>query len=217
MSEQRPAILECYEEQYSFILSALWRIPKGWSPTFFSLRASIVSWLATFLGIVLFSRKTLPFHPVYSEWIGAQLVTIDMRLGSSGMTGCAFLGLKISNGTRSKWLVYTLWGATEWLTINGSVIQNGLSEEEIAESPSGKSIAIGELIESTLTDLQFDEEELTLTFTKDSNPYTIKVTKDGKDILPWRGSGENKTFLPEENIEDCLSACDTWRLVRLLQ
>ena len=214
MSEQRPAILECYEEQYSFILSALWRIPKGWSPTFFSLRASIVSWLATFLGIVLFSRKTLPFHPVYSEWIGAQLVTINMRLGSSGMSGCAFLGLKISNGTSSKWLVYTLWGATEWLTINGSVIQNGLSEEEIAESPSGKSIEISELIESTLTDLQFDEEELTLTFTKDSNPYTIKVTKDGKNILPWRGSGENKTFLPEENIEDCLRACDTWQLVR---
>ena len=214
MSEQRPAILECYEEQYSFILSALWRIPKGWSPTFFSLRASIVSWLATFLGIVLFSRKTLPFHPIYSEWIGAQLVTINTRLGSSGMAGCAFLGLKISNDTGSKWLVYTLWGATEWLTINGSVIQNGLSEEEIAESPSGKSIAISELIESTLTDLQFDEEELTLTFTKDSNPYTIKVTKDGKDTLPWRGSGENKTFLPEENIEDCLRACDTWRLVR---
>ena len=214
MSEKRPAILECYEEQYSFILSALWRIPNGWGPAFFSLRASIVSWLATFLGIVLFSRKTLPFHPIYSEWIGAQLVTIDMRLGSSGMTGCAFLGLKISNYTRSKWLVYTLWGATEWLTINGSVIRNGLSEEEIAESPSGKSIAISELIDATLTDLQFNEEELTLTFTKDSNPYTIKVTKDGRDILPWRGSGENKTFLPEENIADCLRACDTWRLVR---
>ena len=214
MSEQRPAILECYEEQYSFIVSALWRIPKGWSPTFFSLRASILSWLATFHGIVLFSRKTLPFHPVYAEWIGAQLVTINMRLGSSGMTGCAFLGLKISNDTGSKWLVYTLWGATEWLTINGSVIQNGLSEEEIAESPSGKSIAISELIESTLTDLQFDEEELTLTFAKDSIPYTIKVTKDGNDILPWRGSGENKTFLAEENIEVCLRVCDTWRLVR---
>ena len=214
MSEQRPAILECYEEQYSFILSALWRIPKGWSPAFFSLRDSIVSWLATFLGIVLFSRKTLPFHPVYAEWIGAQLVTIDMRLGSSGMSGCAFLGLKISNDTRSKWLVYTLWGATEWLTINGSVIQDGLSAEEIAESPPGRAIAISELIESTLTDLQFDEEELTLTFTKDSNPYAIKVTKDGKNILPWRGSGENKTFLPEEIIEDCLRSCDTWRLVR---
>jgi hypothetical protein len=214
MSEQRPAILECYEEQYSFILSALWRIPKGWSPGFFSLRASIVSWLATFLGIVLFSRKALPFHPIYAEWIGAQLDTINMRLGSSGMTGCAFLGLKISNDTGSKWLVYTLWGATEWLTINGSVIQNGLSEEEISESPSGKSIEISELIDATLTDLQFDDEELTLTFTKDSRPYTIKVTKGGKDILPWRGSGENKTFLPEENIEDCLRVCDTWRLVR---
>jgi len=214
MSEQRPAILECDEEQFSFILSALWRIPKGWSPAFFSLRASIISWLATFFGIVLFSRKTLPFHPLYSEWIGARLVAINMRLGSSGMAGCGFLGLKLSNDTGSKWLVYTLWGATEWLTINDSVIQNGLSEEEIAESPSGKSIAIDELIESTLTDLQFDDNELVVTFTKDSSPYVVKVTKDGKNILPWRGSGENKTFLAEENIEDCLRICDTWRLVR---
>lgn len=139
-----------------------------------------------------------------------------MRLGSSGMSGCGFLGLKVSNGTRSKWLVYTIWGATEWLTINDSVIQNGLSEEEIAQSPSGNSIAINELIESTLTDLQFDDNELTITFTKDSSQYTVKVTKDGKDILPWRGSGENKIFLPEENIEDCLRICDTWRLVRPL-
>ncbi len=214
MSEQSPAILECFEEQFSFILAALWRIPKGWRPVFFSLRASIVSWLATFLGIVLFSRKTIPFHPVYAEWLGTRLVAIDMRLGSSGMSGCAFLGLKVSNGTSTKWLVFTLWGATEWLTINGSVIQNGLSEEEIMQSPSGKAIDIFDLIESTLTDFQFDDNELSITFTKNSKPYTIRVTKDGGSVLPWRGSGENKVFLPEENIEDCLRICDTWKLVR---
>jgi hypothetical protein len=214
MSEAKPAILECDEEQFSFILSALWRIPKGWRPTFFSLRVSIISWLATFLGIVLFTRKTRPFHPVCSEWIGAQVVEINTRLGSSGMSGCAFLGLKVLNGTSSKWLVFTLWGATEWLTINDSIIQFALSEEEIAQSPSGKAIDIFELIESTLTEFKFDDNELAITFSKDSNPYTIKVTKDGKGVLPWRGSGENKTFLPEENIEDCLRACDTWKLFR---
>ncbi len=80
MSEQSPAILECHEEQFSFILAALWRMSKGWNPTFFSFRASIISWLATFFGIVLFTRKTRPFHPVSSDWIGAQIIEINTRL-----------------------------------------------------------------------------------------------------------------------------------------
>ncbi|MEW6279720.1 MAG: hypothetical protein AB1758_13920 [Candidatus Eremiobacterota bacterium] len=48
--------------------------------------------------------------------VGRRVLQVTFCAGSYGMGGPGFLGLRLDSG---EWLVCTLWGAEDWITVNG--------------------------------------------------------------------------------------------------
>lgn len=208
------AVHQANEEEYSFFLSAIWRCFQGWIPIPFPLRGpGSAGCLATPLGIILFSRKPVLFEYHANEWTGAIVTRISDGLGSYGMGGCGFLGIQIRKGHRKRWLVFLLWGAAGWLSINGSPLIDGYVFPDEKDAALDRNLpCINSLIGCRLSAYESSSDDLHLLFENSGDQLDLSITRVGKDIPHWRGTGEPKQFHDDENLSDCLVLCRSSRL-----
>jgi len=165
--------------------------------------------LGTFIGIILFSRKPSPFYLHADKWKGAEVLKVSNDLGSYGMGGCGFLGMKIRLHSASKWLVFLLWGASGWLTLDKRIFKEDLFPDERKLCPSHLLSSTEDLIGLTLSELNYDHDSLSLTFNKGDSVHILTLRRDGRDVRRWRGTGGRKSFEDHEKLEDSLVICDT--------
>ena len=205
-------ITECIEEEYSLFLSTLWRRREGWRPLFMYFRgpAGVPFFIAPFLtliGLWRFARRPPRLVDADASLFGGATVTRTCEyLGSYGMGGPGFVGLqlRISRG-RHAWVVFTVWAAAGWLTINDDLLTEGYSPDEQREQSSSHRLRrLSELVGSTLADIHLDRELAELTFSGSSGPLVLRLRRDSSALPVHRGSKQPKVLATSQDIRDAV-------------
>jgi hypothetical protein len=204
MEEEKKALCDCFEEEYAPFFAALWRVPAGWKPVLFPLRGpGSVGCLGSLVGIWLFSRPPKRLVDQLPRLIGGRVVGVDCSLGSYGMAGPGFVGIKVKSKEVRTWMVVRLWGAAGWFRLGGKLISDGLSPTESQEIPAEEQVSLMSLRGLTFAEYKADNDSLVLGFKDDTGllrPLTLR--HDGRDVGVWRGNGERKTLAAEESLDD---------------
>jgi hypothetical protein len=116
------------------------------------------------------------------------------------MGGPGFFGLRFASG----WIVYRLWAATSWLTLDGKLIQDTMFADELKQFESSQLASLDLLIGAQFRCLECDEER--------EREIRLSVRRDGRDVPTFRGSGRPKVFAKHEQLEDAIVVSRVARL-----
>jgi hypothetical protein len=141
--------------------------------------------------------------------VGAEVLEVSTHLGTYGMGGCGFLGIRVAGGRppEPRWLVVTLWAAASWATIDGDLVVEEFFEAERAElAAAGRRFRS---VEASLTGARLvaaasTDDLLALEFERDGARQRFEIRRDGRDVPPWRGSGRPRALGPGESMRDAV-------------
>lgn len=141
--------------------------------------------------------------------VGAEIIAISPSLGTYGMGGPGFLGFHIDGGRPpgQRWLVITLRSASSWATLDGALVAEGLSEQEkVAAKGSGRAVCslAAQLIGSRLVAAACTDAILMFNFERAGVIHHFEIRGDGRDVLPWRGSGKTRGLDASESMRDAV-------------
>ncbi|MDC0716499.1 hypothetical protein [Nannocystis bainbridge] len=140
---------------------------------------------------------------------GGLVLAVKTPLGTYGMGGPGFLGIQVGGGRphEPRWLVVTLWAAAGWATIDGDLVSEEFFEcDRIALAAAGRrfrSITTA-LTGTTLIAADCSDDLLVLVFERDGARQRLEIWRDGRDVPPWRGSGQPRTLGPDESMRDAV-------------
>lgn len=165
------------------------------------------------VGIWLFSRPPLRLVDEW-EWIrGARVLAVDGCMGSYGMGGPGFLGLRVRAFEGETWVVFRLWSASDWLTLDDRVVNDGLFPREREGIAPDAQVSIQSLVGTTLEAYTCDPERLALGFRGAADQARwLTLRRNGAGVLPWRGTGLPKTIPEGESLDDVVVVSRTGRL-----
>ena len=140
---------------------------------------------------------------------GAVVREVSFNLGTYGMGGPGFLGFLLEGPASQKrrWLVITLWNAAGWATLDGALIAEALMPDERNDAlKAGREIREfkSAVLNAILTSAACTDDILTLEFERNGIVHQFQIRADGRDVLPWRGSGNRKTLEPGESLRDAV-------------
>lgn len=205
-------ITPCIEEEYSLFLSILWRRRNGWRPLFMYFRgpAGVPFFIAPFLtliGLWRFARRPQRLSDADASLIrGATVTRTSEYLGSYGMGGPGFVGLRLrlSSG-RHTWVVFTVWAAAGWLTINDDLLTEGYFPDEQRKLSSSRRLRrLSDLVGSTLTDTHLGRELAELTFTGSAGSLVLRLRRDSSALPVHRGSKQPKVLAASQDLRDAV-------------
>ena len=200
------AIILCNEKERAPFFSVLWRLQKGWRWVPLPLRGPSEPFgvVFTLLGVWQFAREPRRMSNVSEEaYKGAKVLRLCPYLGSYGMGGPGFWGLKCKLGGQQFWIVYRLWSADSWITLDGKFLKSSLMDDELADIQPERLIDSESLLGAVVESFEVDQDKALLTLTDREGEFRyVELRSDGSTILPWRGNGEKKVFLEEESLED---------------
>ena len=207
------AIINCREEEFAPFFAYAWRRLAGWRPIFFYGRGPVgigpVSGLfLTAIGILRFARTPATLHAHQSNYIGQSVRRVATCLGSYGMGGPGFIGLQFRNG----WIVYRLWGAAGWLTLNGKLLEESLFPDERERYGKEKLVSLNQLKGAVIRAVECDHEQYDLTFKTNDDSFCLSVRRDGSAVPHSRGNGRPKVLTGNESLEDAIIVSRTGRL-----
>lgn len=160
--------------------------------------------------------------PKTLRWLGTRRI-IGRRIirwgyrGSYGMGGPGFFGLELAAKGRypREWLVLTLWGAGEWLLLDGEWVEahpnqyhirrplySNCGGDEVWDDLAGK-VAGAEIIEANITDVSSK-----LVLLRGVEQHILELPEDTTRLPVWGGSLEPKKWHPDE------SHLDAWVISR---
>lgn len=186
------AVIKCTEQEYAPFFAFPLRRREGWRWMPFYLLGPVwpgpLGFLLTLIGIWRFARTPKRIADLPEDaYCGGIIVDTCSGLGSYGQGGPGFFGLKCKRGSGSFWIVFPLWGAVEWLTLDGKLIDS-------AKALHGGSIqSIG-----------FADDRATITIRGTDSSHVIELRRDGSTVPPWRGSGKKRSFGAGESLEDAI-------------
>lgn len=205
-------ITSCIEEDYSFCLSYLWRRHDGWRPFFIYFRGpgSIPFFVAPFLtliGLWRFGRKPRRLVDAdTTEFRGATVTSTCPYLGSYGMGGPGFVGLKLklSNGRRI-WVVFTIWAAAGWLTVGDDLLADGyFADDKQNLANTRKFKPLSDFVGLTLTDIRLEHDIAELKFNSTTGSIILRLQRDSSSLPVHRGSKQPKVLTSSQDIRDAV-------------
>ncbi len=202
-------IIKCVEEEYAPFWALPWRRRNGWRWLPFYLRGPASGGpfapLLTLVGIWRFARKPRRVADVPQEvYRGATLVGSSAYLGSYGMGGPGFFGFKCRQGLRSFWIVFVLWGAAEWLTLDGKLLESGLLENERKQYENRGVISFETAHGGSLESIDFAADGATAVIRKADTTHILELRRDGATVPPWRVTGEKKVLPEHETLANAI-------------
>lgn len=208
------AMIHCQEEEFAPCFAYAWRRAAGWRSVLFYGRGPggigpIFGLFLTALGIWRFARRPATLYGLQSCYIGQTVRAVATCLGSYGMGGPGFLGLRFPNG----WIVYRLWNAAGWLTLNGKPIGESLLPDERGLLGADNVASASRLQGAILRSVTCGDDQYDLIFTRHGEtPFCLSLRRDGSTVPPWRGNGRPKVFAPDESLRDAIVVSRTGRL-----
>lgn len=207
------AIIACHEEEFAPFFASVWRCRFGWKPILLGLRGPgglnpLLVLLFTLIGIWRFARVPQFLRDHQSEFVGQRITEIDWLLGSYGMGGPGFLGLRFASG----WIVYRLWGATDWVTLDGKRIRDSMFPDELTQFEPYQLASLNFLIGAQFRCLECDDQQCDLVFERSASEIHLSFRRDGRDVPPHRGNGRTKVFATHERLEDAIVVSRVARL-----
>lgn len=210
------AVIQCDEEEYAPFFATLWKFPSGWRWIAIPLRGpgEMMALPMTLIGIWRFARKPQRLSDLAEDtYLGAKVTRICPYLGSYGMGGPGFWGLRCRHGTRSFWIVYRLWSADGWVTINGRFVKSSFIGDESTHIPPEQLIDSDCLMGAKIVSYGIEQDRSILTLEDDGGSMLqIELRVDGSAVPPWRGNGKKKQFSDGESLEDAVIMSKRGRL-----
>lgn len=129
--------------------------------------------------------------------VGRKVVEYSPYEGSYGMGGPGFVGITLDDDSinpREK-LVLCLWGADDWLLLNGEL----LADENSGVSTPKKGDA---LVGTTLVEAKILEKSCKLRFKKGKKEYILELPKDTSKLPVFRGDGTTRILAEKIHLLD---------------
>jgi hypothetical protein len=208
-------ITPCIEEEYSLCLSYLWRRRSGWRPLFMYFRGPsgvpfFIAPLLTLVGLWRFSRRPRRLVDADPATLQDAVVTQTCTsLGSYGMGGPGFVGLclQVPSGGRPQWVVFTVWAAAKWLTLNDDLLTDGFPQDEqppFADAGSRRFRALADLVGCSLAGIRLEHDIAELEFSGTGEPFVLRA-RGGSASLPVQdGPQQPKLLTSSQDVRDAV-------------
>ena len=147
------------------------------------------------------SGKLIPFEPdrlQASQVVGRRVDEIVPYIGTYGMGGPGFFGIRLEN----EWLTIAIWGAGEWITVDGLLIQDmrfrhyGRPEPWINESGDRLSPA---LVGSTIIAIAVNPRALVISF---SNGLSMSIDEPPEYRPIFEGTKQPRKFVDGDDLRN---------------
>ena len=145
------------------------------------------------------SGHLIPFVPKAlssDQVIGRTVNEILTHVGTYGMGGPGYFGLRLGE----EWLVIAIWGASEWIEVDGILIQDhffdnyGRSRPWITEDADNLS---PKLAGSKVTSLELMQRYMRISF---SNGMSLVIDESAKDRPILEGTKRPREFLADDDL-----------------
>ncbi|MBN8579507.1 MAG: hypothetical protein J0L96_02455 [Anaerolineae bacterium] len=129
------------------------------------------------------------------------------NLGSYGMGGPGFFGVKLTstNLYAEEWLVLILWGADNWLLLNGQWVAANLNQYQIQKpllnqlSEDQWDNLSDKLIDATITSALVKNNSSLICLQKESIEHKLEIPSDPKMLPVFAGNGKQRIWFDHEN------------------
>lgn len=140
--------------------------------------------------------------------VGGRILKTCCYLGSYGMGGPGFVGLKVrGSAVCSFWVVVTVWGASEWLTIDGKPCREGYFEEERRDMENRMGAPLPSLLSlkgNVIDSIEMDSQHFLATLSAGGSVYQLRLLADSSSLPVHRGSKEPKVMEQGEDIRNAI-------------
>ena len=157
------------------------------------------------LGLWRFSRSPRGLADYdLSALSGAVVTRTSAYLGSYGMGGPGFVGIRVrcSSGSRI-WVVFTIWAAAGWLTLDGALLEDEYFPDERRDS-SKTFFPLSSLVGARLDSTRLAPDSAELSFTQSGSRRVLCIQRDSSHLPVHRGSKQPKLLLPTEDLRDAV-------------
>jgi hypothetical protein len=145
--------------------------------------------------------------------LGRRIVAWSHSLGSYGMGGPGFFGLRLAaaHGRPGEWLVQTLWGADNWQLFDGRWVAAHPNQYHV-QRPLVSYFGGDEdwddlspmLVDSTIVDAEIVDNASLIELEKDSVLHRLEIPADTTLLPLYGGVQKTRAWIPEE------SQLDAW-------
>ncbi len=155
------------------------------------------------------SGELVPFDPASLEpgqVVGRTVTKLSACVGSYGMGGPGFFGLLLDN---HDWLVIAMWGAAEWMQVNGRPIQDTFGDEygrPAAWMHEGVDELSARLVGRLISLLDVRQHELRITF---SNDDVMQIEESPEHRPLFEGNKQPRAFSAEDDLRRSVFLCPT--------
>ncbi len=206
------SISSCIEEEYSLFVSCLWRRRGGWRPLLIYFRGPggvpfFIAAFLTLIGLWRFARRPQRLADIdATAFQDAKVLGVCSHLGSYGMGGPGFVGLKLKLPSgRRIWVVFTIWGAAGWLTVGDDLLSDGYSPSDQQQLANARRFRLlSEFVGSTLKGVRLQQDIAELTFSGAAGPLHLCLRGDSSSLPVHSGSKQPKVLAASQDVRDAV-------------
>ncbi len=146
------------------------------------------------------SAELIPFKPnplQPSDIIGQYIKDISCGVGTYGMGGPGFFGLKIASG---QWFVIAIWGAGEWIRLNDRLVEDAFYQKYDRSKPwisETKEELAKYVIGQAIIGCSIEQFSLSLTLKNDLK-FIIEEAANRRPL--YEGSKKLREFSPNDDL-----------------
>jgi hypothetical protein len=213
-SSTKAQILDAVEEEYGLFPGYPFRMRDGWKLSLLYSRAPagtgiLASIFLSALGLWRYWRKPRRFADMADfDPRGLVVEALDPRLGNYAMHGAGLLGIMLAPQNRPLWLVFMLYGAEQWITIDGCRVTTYVIDPEDAakRAEGGRKplFPLSGLMGARIEDIAIDRERIAITFGKDGASHRLELFHDGRNLARQNDDGPMFKLAPGDDIADAL-------------
>lgn len=134
--------------------------------------------------------------PAPDKVIGRKVDQIDTLVGTYGTGGPGFFGLRLGE----EWLVISIWGASEWITVDGRLVEDFFGEKYDRPLPwigdHGDELT-EKLVGQEITSFKVEKQSLSIGL---ANGMTLEIAADPASRPVFEGSKEARAFADTDDL-----------------
>ncbi|WP_425100012.1 hypothetical protein [Tropicibacter sp. S64] len=148
-----------------------------------------------------YEQVALPPRPVSAQaLVGRRVVSASVTLGTYGMGGYGFFGLQLEP---EDWLVVPVFGAAEWITLDGRLLVDG--RERPRRPPwivdADDSAMVSRLAGAVIVRGELERHAFSLAF---DNGAVLAIARDARSRPVMAGTEQPRVFLDSDDLSAAL-------------